>query len=59
MMKPLSGYPLLCIYVYMHLHVYDYVIVSVLVILRSTTGPYGRTFLEVAYGEIIFSLHRG
>ena len=22
--------------------------------LRSTTGPYGRTFLEAAYGEIIF-----
>ena len=58
-MKPLSGYTLLCIYVYMHLHVYDYVIVSVLVILRSTTGPYGRPILEVAYGQMLCSLHRG
>ena len=46
-------------YVYMHLHVYDYVIVSVLVILRSTTGPYGRLIVEVAYGEKLRSLHRG
>ena len=30
-----------------------------MVILRSTTGPYGRSMLEVAYGEILFSLHRG
>ena len=29
------------------------------VMLRSTTGFYGRPVLEVAYGEIIFSLHRG
>ena len=43
----------------MHLHVYDYVIVSVLVILRSTTGPYGRLIVEVAYGEMLRSLHRG
>ena len=28
------------------------------VMLRSTTGPYGRPMLEVAYGEIILSLHR-
>ena len=27
--------------------------------LRSTTGPYGRPVIEVAYGEMIFSLHRG
>ena len=26
-----------------------------MVILRSTTGPYGRPMLEVAYGEIIFT----
>ena len=58
-MKPLSGYTLLCIYVYMNLHVYDYVIVSVLVILRSTTGPYGRSIVEVAYGEMLCSLYRG
>ena len=28
------------------------------VILRSTTDPYGRPVIEVAYGEIILSLHR-
>ena len=27
--------------------------------LRSTTGPYGRPVIEVAYGEMILSLHRG
>ena len=53
-MKPLSGYTLLCIYTF-----YDYVIVFVLVILRSTTGPYGRPIVEVAYGEMLRSLHRG
>ena len=30
-----------------------------MVILRSTTGPYGRPIIEVAYGEILLSLHRG
>ena len=30
-----------------------------LVMVRSTTGPYGRPMLEVAYGEILLSLHRG
>ena len=40
--------------------VYTFVIMSwFLVILRSTTGPYGRPIAEVAYGEILFSLHRG
>ena len=29
-----------------------------LVMLRSTTSPYGRPVIEVAYGEMIFSLHR-
>ena len=29
-----------------------------MVILRSTTGPCGRPMLEVAYGDILFSLHR-
>ena len=29
------------------------------VMLRSTTGPYGRPVIEVAYGEMILSLHRG
>ena len=31
----------------------------VMVMLRSTTGPYGQPVIEVAYGEMIFSLHRG
>ena len=31
----------------------------VTVMLRSTTGPYGRPVMEVAYGEMILSLHRG
>ena len=31
----------------------------IMVILRSTTGPYGRPRIEVAYGEILFSLYRG
>ena len=30
-----------------------------IVMLRSTTGPYGRPVIEVAYGEMILSLHRG
>ena len=31
-----------------------------MVILRSTTGPYGRPIVEVAYGEtLLFSLYRG
>ena len=30
-----------------------------LVMLRSTTGSYGRPLLEVAYGETLFSFHQG
>ena len=30
-----------------------------MVILRNTTGPYGRHVIDLAYGEMIFSLHRG
>ena len=30
-----------------------------LVMLRSITGPYGRLMLEVAYREILLSLHQG
>ena len=30
-----------------------------LVMLRSTTGPYGQPVIEVAYGEMLLSLHRG
>ena len=39
---------------------YDYVMgFHLMMMLRSTTGPYGRLVIEVAYGEMIFSLHRG
>ena len=31
----------------------------VTVMLRNTTGPYGRPVIEVAYGEMILSLHQG
>ena len=45
---------------YMCLYIHDYVMVFLfMVILRSTTGPYGRPIVEVAYGEILCSLHRG
>ena len=30
-----------------------------IVMLRSTTGLYGRPVIDVAYGEMLFSLHRG
>ena len=30
-----------------------------MMIFRSTTGPYGRPIVEVAYGEMLFSLYRG
>ena len=57
MMKPLGGYTLL--YIYMILWSRSHHGFYCMVILRSTTGPYGRPMLEVAYGEILFSLHRG
>ena len=42
------------------IHDHDYVMdFYLMVMLRSTTGPYGRPVIEVAYGEMIFSLHRG
>ena len=53
------------LYVIIHICVLLIVILSwiyfnwFMVILRSTTGPYGRSMLEVAYEEILFSLHRG
>ena len=30
-----------------------------MVMLRSTTGLYGRPVIEIAYGEMILSLNRG
>ena len=48
-------------YTYSYFYVdYDHVTgFYVMVMLRSTTGPYGRPVIEVAYGKMIFSLHRG
>ena len=44
----------------MCLHDHDYVMdfYIFMVILRSTTGPYGRPMIEVAYGKILSSLYR-
>ena len=42
---------------YIYDHDYD-VDFHLMVMLRSTTDPYGRPVIEVAYGEMIFSLHR-
>ena len=52
-MKPRGGY--VSIYIYVYVYVMD---LYLMVMLRSTTGPYGRLVIEVAYGEMIFSLHR-
>ena len=57
-MRPLSGYTLLYMHICLHDHVFDLGFYC-MVILRSTTGPYGRSMIEVAYGETLFSLHRG
>ena len=44
----------------MCIHDLDYVMdFYLMVMLHSTTGLYGRPVIEVAYGEMIFSLHRG
>ena len=44
----------------MCLHDHDYVMdFYYIVILRSITGPYGRPMTEVAYIEMLLSLHRG
>ena len=48
------------IHVYICKYKYDHdMSFHFMVMLRSTTGPYGRPVIEVAYGEMIFSLHRG
>ena len=49
------------IYIYSYLYDdYDYnTDFHVTVMLRSTMGLYGRSVIEVAYGEMILSLHRG
>ena len=52
------------LYTYICLLDFDYIMdlfisFYFMVILRSTTGPYGQPMTEVAYGETLFSLHRG
>ena len=45
-----------CIYKYKYDHDMSF---HLIVMLRSITGPYGWPMIEIAYGEMIFSLHRG
>ena len=56
MMKQQGGYVF-------YIHIYNDFIMMIcyedMVMLRSTTGPYGRLVIEVAYGKMILSLHRG
>ena len=57
LMKPRGGYVLyICICIHDHDYVMDF---HLMVMLRSITGPYRRSVIEVAYGEMILSLHRG
>ena len=48
--------------IYIYVYVFMIIIMSWIfyftMVLHSTTGPYGRLMLEVAYGEILLSLHR-
>ena len=45
----------LCILIYTYMYKYDYVIgFNLIVMLRSTTGFYGRLVIELVYGETIF-----
>ena len=56
--KPRDGYVLL--YMYMCIYNHDYVMgFYFMMILRSTTSPYGRPVIEVAYREMLLSLYRG
>ena len=62
MMKPQGGYVL--IHVNIYIYMYTMILWWLIVMrtrwwLRSTTGPYRRLVIEVAYGEMILSLHRG
>ena len=56
MMKSRGGYVF-------YIHIYNDFIMMIchedMMMLRSTTGPYERLVIEVAYWEMIFSLHRG
>ena len=61
MSRPLSGHTLLYTYICLYDYEYsmDFFLFYLMVILRSTTGPYGRPMIEVAYGKILLSLYRG
>ena len=50
------------IYIYIRVCMYDHdfdMNFHLMVMLYSTTCPYGRYVIEVAYGEMIYSLHQG
>ena len=54
-MKPHGSYVFI-IYILICIHDHDYVMdFYLMVMLRSTTGPYGRPELEAAYGESYFT----
>ena len=57
MIKPRGGNVLWHIRICIYNHDYD-VDFHLMVMLRRTTGSYGWPVIEVAYEEIIFSLHR-
>ena len=59
MRRPFGGHTLLCTYTCLLDYNYVMDFFYFMVILRSITGPYGRPMVEVAYGEILFSLHEG
>ena len=46
-----------CIYMYTMI-LWWWVVMRTRWLLRSTTDPYGRPVIEVAYGEMVLSLHR-
>ena len=60
MITPPGGNVFLYIYItYLYVD-YDYDMnFHVTVMLRNTTDLYRRSVIDIAYGEIIFSLHRG
>ena len=50
---------LIHLYICKYKYDFDMTFQYLMVMLRSTTGPYGRPMTEVAYGEMLLSLHRG
>ena len=49
--------------IHVYIYIYNDFVMMIchedMVMLRSTTGPYGRPVTKVAYGEMMLSLHRG